>query len=257
MKKSTMKSLRWAGMALFMTVGMGGCLPFCAVGSVDGEIDGEALPGMSSGAWYLAYEGDGFNDYVFVMSTIGNACEAIAAQIEANSKATKALSDAAVSGDPDEITAAREEAANTMSAWWDEFIGSNEDHWSFSANVVAAKLGDVGDKSFDLVEGSFASEVGQAAVSAGHQMGKPDYKKFYDDSDTAALKNTSYFHESGKLEMGGVEEGGAAAGAGEAKMLKQDPDDYTKTQEAGSITFDFGVPHCPEAEEAQKKANEG
>jgi hypothetical protein len=251
-----MKKVRWMGICLGLMLSMGGCLPFCAVGSVDGEIDGQALPGMSSGLWYLGREGDGFNDYVFVMASIGNACQVAAAQIEANGKASKLTFEAELSGDPDEITSAREEAASIMNAWWDEHIGDNDDHWSFQANVAAEKIGDIADKSFDLVDHTFVADAGEASVSASHQMGKPDYDKFYNDNDLSALNNTNYFHKSGKLDMGGVEAEGSASGAGEAKMVKPDPDDYTKLDDAGDVTFDFGVQHCPEAEDAVKKAAE-
>jgi hypothetical protein len=246
-----MNKRRWMGLALGMMLATGGCFPMCGPGSVNGEIDGEALPGMSSGLWYLAYDAELFRDYVFLMMSIPNACEVVTAQLKANTEATKLISDASISGDPDEITKARADAAALMDAWWDEFI-KNDDFWSFQVNAAAKKVGDLADKTLDLTEAGFVSDEGDAAVAAFHQMGKPDFKKFYDDSDVGALKGANFFHKSGKLEMGSAEEDGPVSGSGTAKMVKPDPDDYTKQDDAGEVTFDFNVQHCPEAEEAAK-----
>jgi hypothetical protein len=245
-----MKKKQRLGLGLALMLAMGGCFPMCGPGSVSGEIDGEALPGMASGLWFLDGDYEGLGYYIFMMLSVPNGCEAMAAQIEAQVEAQKALNE--VSGDPDDLAAAQDKAVDLRKTAHEEHFG-DETFWVVTQTVATEKVEGLAEKEVDLVETGYVSEDGDVSVGATKQEGMPDFEKVIKDYDLDAAKTKSYFHKTGKLTFGGIEKDGMAGGAGDAKMQKIDPDDPAATLDAGEIEFDFNVAWCQPAADAAKK----
>jgi hypothetical protein len=214
------------------------CFALACAGSVEGEVDGTALPPLLSGVWTESESGD----FVNVSASATSMLDTCGTMIRLFEARTAAVEDMDVNDD-DDPSDVIEELNKTL----DEVDATvlPEDFWTVTVSMVAEDTDEMQGGSFD--QDDFGKEGGMLVVVC-HQEGFPDR-----DSETGVDDNaTCYISSESEAEVNSFDDKGGIDLKGEAELVAADDTD----DDVGDITLSIRGSACAELDDKAEDFNE-